>query len=48
MIITAATTGKVEADNTGTNNVKRKTRGYKLQDNYKSIILMSSAVKIMA
>ena len=48
MIVTGATTGKVEANNTGIKNIKRKARGYRNPDNYKSIILMSSAARTAA
>lgn len=48
MIVTGATTGKVEANNTGIKNLKRTARGYRNPDNYKSIILMSSAVRTAA
>ena len=48
MIINGATTGKVEAGNTAIKNIKRRARGYRNPDNYKSIILMSSAAKTAA
>ncbi|MCU1568619.1 MAG: transposase for insertion sequence element [Pseudarthrobacter sp.] len=39
LIITGATTGKVEANNTAIKNIKRTARGYRNPDNYKSVIL---------
>jgi hypothetical protein len=43
LIVTGATTGKVEANNTGI--IKRTARGYRNPGNYKSVILMRSAVR---
>ena len=48
LIITGATTGKVEANNTGIKHIKRTARGYRNAGNYKSIILMTSAVRTAA
>ena len=38
LIITGATTGKVEANNTAIKNIKRTARGYRNAANYKSVI----------
>jgi transposase len=48
LIVTGATTGKVEANNTGIKHIKRTARGYRNPGNYKSIILMRSAVRTAA
>jgi transposase len=48
LIITGATTGKVEANKTAIKNIKRTARGYRNPDNYKSIILLRSAVRTAA
>ncbi|WPU08589.1 transposase [Pseudarthrobacter oxydans] len=48
LIITGATTGKVEANNTAIKNIKRTARGYRNPANYKSIILLRSAVRTAA
>lgn len=48
LIVTGATTGKVEANNTGIKHIKRTARGYRNPANYKSIILMRSAVRTAA
>jgi transposase len=48
LIITGATTGKVEANNTAIKNIKRTARGYRNPDNYKSVILLRSAVRTAA
>nr|WP_307097753.1 transposase [Arthrobacter sp. V1I9] len=48
MIITGATTGKVEANNTAIKNIKRTARGYRNPANYKSVILLRSAVRTAA
>ncbi|VII96919.1 Mobile element protein [Arthrobacter sp. DR-2P] len=45
LIVTGATTGKVEANNTGIKHIKRTARGYRNPGNYKSVILMRSAVR---
>ena len=47
-IITGATTGKVEANNTAIKNIKRTARGYRNPANYKSVILLRSAVRTAA
>ena len=48
LIITGATTGKVEANNTAIKNIKRTARGYRNPGNYKSVILLRSAVRTAA
>jgi transposase len=48
LIVTGATTGKVEANNTTIKHIKRTARGYRNPGNYKSIILMRSAVRTAA
>ena len=48
LIVTGATTGKVEANNTGIKHIKRTARGYRNAGNYKSVILMRSAVRTAA
>ncbi|WP_426763928.1 transposase [Pseudarthrobacter sp. 1G09] len=48
LIITGATTGKVEANNTAIKNTKRTARGYRNAVNYKSVVLLRSAVRTAA
>lgn len=48
LIITGATTGKVEANNTAIKHIKRTARGYRNPANYKSVILLRSAVRTAA
>jgi transposase len=48
LIITGATIGKVEANNTAIKNIKRTARGYRNAANYKSVILLRSAVRTAA
>lgn len=48
LIITGATTGKVEANNTAIKNIKRTARGYRNPANYKSVILLRSAARTAA
>jgi transposase len=48
LIVTGATTGKVESNNTGIKHIKRTARGYRNPGNYKSVILMTSAVRTAA
>ena len=48
LIITGATTGMVEANNTAIKNIKRTARGYRNAANYKSVILLRSAVRTAA
>jgi len=47
-IITGATTGKVEANNTAIKNIQRTARGHRNAANYKSVILLRSAVRTAA
>jgi transposase len=48
LIITGATTVKVEANNTAIKNIKRTARGYRNAANYRSVILLRSAVRTAA
>lgn len=49
IIVSGATTGKVEAnDIVGIKHIKRTARGYRNPANYKSVILMTSAVRTAA
>ncbi|WP_256249594.1 transposase [Pseudarthrobacter sp. R1] len=48
LIITGAMTGKVEANSTAIKNIKRTARGYRNPANYKSVILLRSAVRTAA
>ncbi|MDQ0868271.1 transposase [Arthrobacter sp. V1I9] len=48
LIVTGATTGKVEANNTAIKNIKRTARGYRNAANCKSVILLRSAVRTAA
>lgn len=48
LIITGATTGKVEANNTAIKKIKRTARGYRNPANYKSVILWRSAARMAA
>lgn len=48
LIVTGATTAKVEANNTGIKHIKRTARGYRNAGNYKSIILMRSVARTAA
>jgi transposase len=45
LIVTGATTGKIEANNTGIKQIKRTTRCYSNAGNYKSVILITRAVR---
>ncbi len=45
LIVTGATTAKVEAANTGIKNIKRTGRGFRNSANYTSRILLSSAAR---
>jgi len=47
-IITGTTTGNVEANNIGIKHIKPTTRGYRNAGIYKSIILMTRAVRAAA
>ena len=48
LIITGATMGKVEANKTAIENIERTARGYRNAANYKSVILLRSAVRMAA
>jgi len=48
LITTGATTGKVEANNTAIKNINRTARGYRNPANYKSFLLLGSAVRTTA
>lgn len=48
LIVTGATTGKVEVNNTGIKHIKRTACGYRNPANCKSIILMRSVVRSAA
>jgi transposase len=48
LIVTGATTGRVEANNTGIKHIKRTARGYRSAANYKLVILLRSAVRTTA
>lgn len=48
LIITGATTGKVEANNTAIKHIKRTARGYRNPANYRSVILLRSAARTAA
>lgn len=48
LIVTGATTARVEAANTGIKNIKRTGRGFKNADNYKGRILLTSAARTAA
>jgi transposase len=48
LIVTGATTGRVEANNTGIKHIKSTARGYRNAANYKLVILLSSAVRTAA
>ena len=48
LIVTGATTAKVEAANTGIKNIKRTGRGFRNSANYTSRILLSSAARSAA
>lgn len=48
LIVTGATTGKVEANNTAIKHIKRTARGYRNPNNYTSVILLRSAARTTA
>ena len=48
LIVTGATTAKVEAGNTGIKNIKRTGRGFRNPENYRMRILLTSAAKTVA
>lgn len=45
LIVTGATTAKVEAANTGIKNIKRTGRGFRNAGNYRTRILLTSAAR---
>ena len=45
LIVTGATTAKVEAGNTGIKNIKRTGRGFRNAENYRTRILLTSAAR---
>ncbi|MDO5635373.1 MAG: transposase, partial [Micrococcus sp.] len=48
LIVTGATTARVEAANTGIKNIKRTGRGFRNAENYRTRILLSSAARTAA
>ncbi|MDN6301830.1 MAG: transposase, partial [Brachybacterium sp.] len=48
LIVTGATTAKVEAGNTGIKNIKRTGRGFRNPENYRMRILLASAARTVA
>jgi transposase len=48
LIVTGATTGKVEANNTAIKHIKRTGGGYRNPGNYKSRIFLRSAARMAA
>lgn len=48
LIVTGATTAKVEAGNTGIKNIKRTGRGFRNPENYRTRILLTSAARTVA
>lgn len=48
LIVTGATTGKVETNNTNVKHIKRTVRGYHNPNNYTSVILLRSAARTTA
>ena len=48
LIVTGATTAKVEAGNTGIKNIKRTGRGFRNAENYRTRILLTSAARTVA
>ena len=48
LIVTGATTARVEAANTGIKNIKRTGRGFRNAENYRMRILLTSAAKTVA
>lgn len=48
LIVTGATTAKVEAGNTGIKNIKRTGRGFRNPENYRMRILLTSAARTVA
>lgn len=47
-IVTGASTGRVEANNTAIKHIKRTARGYRNPNNYRSVILLRSAARTTA
>ena len=48
LIVTGATTARVEAANTGIKNIKRTGRGFRNAQNYQTRILLTSAARAVA
>lgn len=48
LIVTGATTARVEAANTGIKNIKRTGRGFRNVENYRTRILLTSAARTAA
>ncbi|WP_369022820.1 transposase, partial [Micrococcus luteus] len=48
LIVTGATTARVEAANTGIKNIKRTGRGFRNAENYRTRILLTSAARTVA
>src|SRR5690625_1169244 len=48
LIVTGATTARVEAANTGIKNIKRTGRGFRNAENYRTRILLASAARTVA
>ena len=48
LIVTGATTAKVEAGNTSIKNIKRTGRGFRNAENYRMRILLASAARTVA
>ena len=48
LIVTGATTARVEAANTGIRNIKRTGRGFRNPENYRMRILLTSAARTVA
>ncbi|MBM7499703.1 transposase [Brachybacterium muris] len=48
LILTGATTARVEAANTGIKNIKRTGRGFRNAENYRTRILLASAARTAA
>lgn len=48
LVVTGATTAKVEAANTGIKQIKRTGRGFRNSHNYRTRILLTSAARTAA
>ena len=48
LVVTGATTAKVEAANTGIKNIKRTGRGFRNPENYRMRILLTTAARTVA